>query len=121
MLQVPAASHPEHSAGPVSYRRGPCGPRSLWGPHCGFWSDATGSSRAWALLRASLLQAGLELSKVGLRKLVSGVKGCVGFNHIDSNLNKSKENCSYFSFLSFFFFQGYFGAVGALLELLKIP
>ena len=38
---------------------------------------------------------------------------------IYGNLNNSEESCSYFFVC--FFSQGYFGAVGALLELLKIP
>lgn len=56
------------------------------------------------------------------RKWVSGIKDSVGYNtsnDIYGNLNNSEENCSYFSCT--FFPQGYFGAVGALLELLKIP
>lgn len=65
----------------------------------------------------------LGSAKWVLKEWVSGIKDTVGFNtsdHVYGDLNKFEENCSHF-WCTFFFFQGYFGAVGALLELLKIP
>lgn len=88
----------------------------------------TGVSCAWALLLSlvapqsfSAPRVALGSAKWVLRNRVSEIKGSVGFNpcnQIYGNQSMSKENCSYFRCT---FFQGYFGAVGALLELLKIP
>ena len=117
MLQAPVASHrlvPQETAQVPSFTRGNWAALGLI--TCG--SPIVGSGLMCQSVLPPCLGALQSFSAprlaLGSAKWESGIKDCVGFNacnHIYGNLNKSKENCSYFSFflfLSFFFFSGLF-------------